>query len=98
MESEIFELIQAFNRLKEKVIIMNKKIDDLKESIANSPSRELSEIYVDEARACEILHVRPRILSDLRKRIEIPFIKHHRKIVYPIVGLYAYLEKYCTSL
>ena len=86
---EIFELIKAFNRLKEKVIEISGKIDLLMKTIPQQPAGK----YVEEADACKILRVCSRVLAQMRAEGAIPFIKHHRKILYMVSDLNDYLEK-----
>ena len=86
---EIFELIKAFNRLKDRIIEISGKIDLL----LKSHHEGLESKYVDEALACKILHVCPRVLAQMRANGSIPFIKHHRKILYLESNLHEYLEK-----
>jgi hypothetical protein len=88
---EIFEIVKAVNRLVDKVLELSSKIDFL----SKSPSQQLSAKFVDEAAACKILHVRPRVLAQMRANKEIPYIKNHRKILYLASDLQEYLESNC---
>lgn len=90
---EIFELIKAFNRLKEKIIELSAKIDQFLKSPPQPSSK-----FVDEGEACKILHVCPRVLARMRADKAIPFIKSHRKILYLSSDLDDYLEKNCKRL
>jgi hypothetical protein len=90
---EIFELIKAFNRLKEKIIEMIGKIDLLLKSASDqSAKRYLPDEYVDEEGACRILHISPRKLAYLRADKSIPFFKKGKRIQYLVSDLNAYLD------
>ena len=93
---EIFELIKAFNRLKEKIIELIGKIDLFLKSPApgTDPMHCVStDGYVEEEGACRILHLSPRYLAKLRAEGSIPYIKKGKKIQYLVRDLYAYLEQ-----
>lgn len=97
---EIFELIKAFNRLKEKIIELISKIDLLLKSPA--PGRDAmhcvsTDGYVEEEGACRILHLSPRYLAKLRAEKSIPFIKKGRRIQYLVSDLQSYLEEIKTK-
>jgi hypothetical protein len=94
---EIFELIKAFNRLKEKIVELICKIDLLLKSNdscePSAPARQyLPSDYVDEEGACSILHICPRSLAYLRAEGSIPYIKKGRRIQYLVGDLHLYLE------
>lgn len=88
---EVFDIITAVNRLKEKVIELSGKID----SLMKSPTQQLNVKFVDEAAACKILHICPRVLAQMRTDKEIPFIKVRRRILFLASDLEEYLEKNC---
>jgi hypothetical protein len=90
---EIFELIKAFNRLKEKVIEISAKIDSLIASLSAVPNPERDSKYEEEYGACKILKISPRTLAKLRAEKKIPYIKHRHKILYLMEDLHEYLEK-----
>ena len=75
---EIFELIKAFNRLKDKIIELSGKIDTL----LKAPPQEPDSKYVEEEGACKFLKISPRTLAKLRTEKKIPYIKHRHKILY----------------
>ena len=94
---EIFELIKAFNRLKEKIVELICKIDLLLKSTGSCEQSApaihyLPNDYVDEEGACSILHICPRTLAYLRAEGSIPYIKKGRRIQYMVGDLYLYLE------
>jgi len=91
MEIEVFDIITAVNRLKDKVIELSCKID----SLTKSPVQQLTAQYADEAAACKILHIRPRALAKMRADGSIPFIKVRRKILYLASDLQEFLERNC---
>lgn len=86
---EIFELIRAFNRLKEKVVEISGKID----SLLKTPPQQPDSKYEEEAGACKILKISPRTLAKLRSEKKIPYIKHRHKILYLVEDLHKYLER-----
>ena len=95
---EIFELIKAFNRLKEKIVELICKIDLLLKSTGSCEQTEpakkyLPNDYVDEEGACNILHICPRSLAYLRAEGSIPYIKKGRRIQYMVSDLHAYLDR-----
>jgi len=95
---EIFELIKAFNRLKEKIVELIYKIDLLLKSLGSceqsAPAKQyLPNDYVDEEGACSILHICPRSLAYLRAEGSIPYIKKGRRIQYLVGDLHAYLDR-----
>jgi hypothetical protein len=94
---EIFELIKAFNRLKESVVEMISKIDLLLKLTApadiDAINRVSTDDYVDEDGACRILHISPRKLAYLRADKSIPFIKKGKRVQYLVSDLNAYLDR-----
>ncbi len=87
--SEIFDIITAINRLKDRV-------DNLESRIAFLciyPSLAAFNGYVEEETACKILRVSARELRKMRSNGEITFTRFHRKIMYHVYSLNQYLEK-----
>jgi excisionase family DNA binding protein len=85
---EIFDIITAVNRLKDRV-------DDLDTRIAylcKYPSIAAFNDYVEEEVACSILHVCKSKIYRMRHRKEIPFFKDQRKVLYPVSALEQYLK------
>jgi len=76
---EIFELIKAFNRLKEKIIELIGKID----LVLKTPPvyQQISEEYIEEEAACKILHVSSRTLARMRMKGSFPYIKERKRIL-----------------
>jgi excisionase family DNA binding protein len=83
--SEIFDLIKAFNRLEDKVTVLNAKIDTLLKS-------PFQKITLDETAACKLLGISPRTLAVLRCEGKIPFLKIRRRTLYRASDLYKYLK------
>jgi hypothetical protein len=86
--TEIFDIITAVNRLKDRV-------DDLDSRIAllcKYPSLIAFNDWVEEEAACRILHVCKSKIYRMRRRKEIPFFKDQRKVLYPVFGLVEYLK------
>ena len=91
---EIFELIKAFNRLKEKIFEMTTKIDlFLKSSSQQSSVPQKAEEYVEDEGACRILHICPRTLAKLRANGSVPYSKQGKNCLYLIADLHEYLER-----
>jgi hypothetical protein len=100
---ELFELIKAFNRLKDRVVELIGKIDLLlKSPAAGQPDKDAkpcvsTDGYVEEEGACRILHICPRYLAKLRAEASIPYIKKGRRIQYLESDLHSYLEEIKTK-
>ena len=88
---EIYDIVTAINRLKDKTKELSDKIDYL----SKSPSQQLTSKYLDIEAACKILHLSYRTLSKMRIEGSIPFIKIRRRILYKASDLHAYLENNC---
>lgn len=86
---EIFELIKAFNRLKDKIIELSAKIDMITESPPFPPEGD----YFEERFACKFLHISRSTLIRLRKTSSIPFTKLNKKVLYRKTDLNEFLEK-----
>ena len=91
---EIYDIITAINRLKDKTKELSDKIDFL----AKSPSQQLTNKYLDIDAACKILHLSYRTLAKMRIDGTIPFIKIRRRILYEASDLHEYLEKNCKQI
>jgi hypothetical protein len=91
--TETFDIINAINRLRDKVTELSSKIDYMNAS----PLPLIDKKYIDEATACKILHVYPRILVQMRTNQEIPFIKIRRRFLYLTSDLDDYLYKNCKK-
>ena len=87
--TEIFDIISAVNRLKEQVSVLNTRIDDLSKY---PPLMALGGL-MDEVVAAKYLHISYRELRRMRSKGEIPFKKVHRKILYEVDDIRAYLDK-----
>ena len=99
---EIFELIKAFNRLKEKIIELIGKIDLFLKSPApdiqkDAINRVSTDDYVEEEGACRILHLSPRYLAKLRAEGSISYIKKGKRIQYLVGDLNEYLDRIKTK-
>ena len=84
---EIFEIIKAINRLKEKISELSAKFDSLLKTPAQQPESK----YADEESACKRLNISPRTLAKLRALKKIPYIKNGHKIRYLVSDLDEYL-------
>ena len=89
MIDEVFEIISAVNRLKDKVGELCTKFD----SHLKVPDQEPESKYVEESGACKILKISPRTLAKLRAENKILYIKNGHKILY----LASDLDKYLTQ-
>ena len=87
--SEIFDIISAVNRLKDQVKELNIRIDDLSKY---PPLIALSGLMLESV-AAKYLHVSIIEMRLMRSRGEIPFKKFHRKILYEVEDIRAYLNK-----
>lgn len=90
MKSEVFEVIKALNRLKEKVTDLATKIEEISKTLPYTP-RE----YWDEDRAAEFLGVSKRTLSKLRTKHKIPYFVSNRKILFLPRELDNYFDNHC---
>jgi hypothetical protein len=86
--TELFDIIPAVNRLKDRVDYLCSRIDFL----CRYPSVLEAEKYVDEKTACRILRLKRTTFLLLRKKGEIEFIRHHRKNLYTLESIHRYLE------
>ena len=91
---EIFDIIVAVNRLKEKIMDLSSKIDNL----AASPSQQLNKKYLDEVAACKLLRVSPRTLARMRTAGTIPYIRIRRRILFHSSDLNDYLDNKCRNI
>jgi excisionase family DNA binding protein len=89
MEEEVFEIIKAVNRLKDKIQELCVKIDSL---LTKPKLLVWDKDHVENEEACRFLHVSPTTLKLLRKAKKIPYIKFRRKILYKTDDLKKYLE------
>jgi excisionase family DNA binding protein len=91
--TEIFDIIAAINRLKDRV-------DDLDTRIAylcKYPSLAAFNDWVEEEAACRILHVSKSKIYRMRRKKEIPFFRDQRKILYPVSALEQYLKDHTVE-
>jgi hypothetical protein len=86
--SELFDIISAVNRLKDRVDYLCSRIDFL----CKYPSVLEAEKYVDERTACRILRVKLTAIWEMRKRGEISFVRHQRKVLYELESIHKYME------
>ena len=86
---EVFEIISAINRLKDKIIELSEKIDLIPKSSSVPPVGD----YLEEDKASEFLHLSTRTLFRLRSDKIIPFIKSNRRVIYKKSDLENYLSK-----
>jgi hypothetical protein len=87
--SEIFDIVNAVNRL-------NNRVNDIDAKLAflcKYPSMVNYNDYIGEQAACKFLHVSMGKIYQMRKKGEIPFFRGKRKILYPVAGLNEYLSK-----
>ncbi len=86
---ELFELINAFNRLNDKVDALHRKMDLL----MKAPYKDLT---LDSAAVEKLLNISPRTLYDLRARGLLPYHRLNRKVVFLASDVLAYLRKQLT--
>ncbi len=87
--NEIFDIIKAVNNLKDQVTKLTDRIDYL----FKFPQLIASDQTVKESIACKLLHVSRTEIIRMRKNNEITFIRHHRKILYPMSAINKYLDE-----
>jgi hypothetical protein len=85
--NEIFDIITAVNRLKERVDNLDSRIAFL----CKYPSIVAFNDYVEEEAACRILHVSSSKIYQMRQKGEIPYFRKCRKILYPVASLVQFL-------
>ncbi len=93
MEIEIFDIIDAVNRLTDKVRENTGKIDSLLAAWTQIPARELNNQYVNEDNASAILQRCPNTLRKLRRQGDLPYLKVGKKVLYKLSDLKAFLEE-----
>jgi hypothetical protein len=94
--SEIFDIISAVNRLKDHVTFLTTRVDKLSDRVddlSKYPPLIALNGLVDESVAAKYLHLSYRELRRMRSNGEIPFKKFHRKILYDVDDIRAYLNK-----
>lgn len=91
--NEIFDLISAVNKMKDKLADLSGKVDIL----SKSPAYQLNKKYLTEAEACRILKCSRQMLNQMRDNNEIPFYRIHRRILYQASDLHEYLEKHYNT-
>ena len=94
---EIFELIKAFNRLKEQIKELAAKLEQHLKSLPAERAPNpfgVGGVYLEEDAACRFLHVSPRTLARMRKDGSLPFVKERRRVLYKTEDLKGYLEKH----
>jgi excisionase family DNA binding protein len=84
---EIFELIKAFNRLRDKIIELSAKID----LITKTPPFPEGD-YLNEYFAGKLLNISRSTLMRLRNAKSIPFIKINKKVLYRKTDLTEFLS------
>ena len=90
MQEEVFQVITAVNRLKEKISDLSSKIGEIQRTLPYVP-RE----YWNEQEACEYLKIGRRSLFKLKAAKKISYIKSNRTILFRPCDLDEYLEKFC---
>jgi len=93
-EPEIFDIIVAVNRVKDRLDRLESKVDFL----AKPMSEQLNRKYLDSDAAARILKISKRTLAKIRAENEIPFIKVRRRIIYSASDIEKYLEGNCKSI
>ena len=86
--TEIFDVILAVNRLRDRVDYLCLRIDFL----CKYPSTLTNDKYVSPEAASRILHVSMRCLRRYRQENKIPFVRLKRRILYSRDDLEKYLN------
>ncbi len=92
--NEIFDIITAVNCLADRIKYLSARIDNL----CKNPALIAFDKCVDEATACKILKIGCYQLYEMRKKGEIEFIRHHRKILYPTEAVRKYLDSHVVKM
>ena len=87
---EIFDIVVAVNRVKDKLNELSLKVDFLSKPL----SEQLNRKYLTTDEAAKILKISKRTLAKIRADGSVPFIKVRRKIVYSATDLEEYLENH----
>ena len=90
-EPEIFDIVVAVNRVTDKLIDLERKVDFL----AKPMSQQLMKKYLTSNDVAKILKISKRTLAKMRADFAIPFIKIRRKIIYSAIDVEEYLETSC---
>jgi len=85
---EIYEIVKAVNRLKERITDLTAQV----EFLSKSPSQKLSAKWLDTEAACAILHVSDRTLMKMRNEGDLPFTRIRRRIFYQASDINEYIE------
>lgn len=91
-EPEIFDIVVAVNRVKDRLDRLESKVDFL----AKPMSEKLNCKYLDSDATAKILKISKRTLAKIRSEGEIPFIKVRRRIIYAACDIENYMESNCT--
>lgn len=86
---EIFEIVKAVNRLRDRVDSLASKIDFM----SKSPSQQLSKKWLDTEDVCYILRISSRTLQKMRKEGTLPYIMVRRRILYRASDVEAYMSR-----
>jgi hypothetical protein len=91
-EPEIFDIVVAVNRVKERLDRLESKVDFL----AKPMSQQLNRKFLDSDAAAGILKISKRTLAKIRTEGAIPFIKVRRRIIYSASDIEKFMESNCT--
>lgn len=92
MNDEVFEVIKAVNRLKDKVTDLSSRIWEIQRTLPY-----VRQEYWTEKEACEYLRISKRSLFKLKAQHKIAFIKSSRTVLYRPCDLDDYLMKFCLK-
>jgi excisionase family DNA binding protein len=90
MEDLIFDLIRSVNKMRDKIVDLCSKVENL----SKSPAFRLNKKYLSEEEACRLLRCSRQFLNQLRDNGEIPYYRIHRRIMYQASDLHEFLEKH----
>ena len=86
--SEIFDIIAAVNRLKDRIDYLAARI----ESLLKYPHLINTDRYISEDSLSRMLKLSRPSLLQLRKSGALTYIRYHRKILYPLEDVQKYLK------
>jgi excisionase family DNA binding protein len=88
--NEIFDLIGAVNKMRDKIVDLCSKVENL----SKSPAFRLNKKYLSEEEAFRLLRCSRQFLLQMRDNGEMPYYRIHRRIMYQASDLHEYLEKH----
>jgi len=92
--SEIYDIVCAINRLKSQFEKLNARLEHLLKFPALLSFKKI----VDERTAADLLNISVRELQRIRKKGDILYIVHKRRINYPVSAINQYISSHSLPL